>query len=261
MTQLIGPVRQYQLIQRHIDRVSAELMDNISNLLGIAFHDLMARYSRSEHAEQLLTAEYDGVLVSGKPDDYEGATIIDYKTTKAYSYAYEKPEWEQQLNVYRWLAQKNGILITGAEIVAVFTDWTERRTYDINYPPYPAMRLPVPLWRRAETEAFLGERIAAHLGAMNVTDADLPPCTSEERWRREDAWAVYRTENATKAYRVYTSQLEAEAALSEFRHGRIERRPGKSARCERYCPVASFCSQWLAIQKAELEDALQSLAS
>jgi hypothetical protein len=255
VTELIKSPRQYQLTKRHDSQITAELMDNIFSLLGQAFHQMMERHARGT-AEDIFTAEHDGVVVAGHPDDFKDGIITDYKVTSAWSYIYGKPEWDQQLNLYRWLLKENGKIVTGAQISAVFRDWAKGRTYQTDYPPYPSMTLPVRLWPTYQTEHYLDLRIQEHVSAENLADDDLPECTPEERWKRPDKWAVYNSEDQQRASKLFDNEVEAQSYLEDHPNGKIEYRPGTSTRCQDYCLAAPFCNQW----QAELEAGLSEFA-
>lgn len=260
VTQLISPVQQFQLIQRHTDDICVDIMDNLFLLLGQAFHEYMATHGKGQ-IEQLLSTEIHGQQIVGKPDCIANGRIYDYKVTSAWSYIYGKEEWNQQLNVYRWLAVKNGIPVNDLRIIPIFRDWNERYTTSADYPMYPSVQIPIPLWDLAITEQYVSERIMAHQEAAAQPDNQLPPCTAAERWQKEGTWAVYKTNASKRAYRICNSEIEAQGLVSEFPNGRIDYRPGVATRCERYCNAAPYCKQWQDIQKEELEAGMQALAS
>jgi len=92
--------------------------------------------------EQRFFAEIDGWHVSGAIDlqvvDPDGIHIKDYKTTSVWAVMNDKPEWEQQLNIYAWLVQKNKqVPIKSLQIVGILKDWSKREAErKPEYPPH-----------------------------------------------------------------------------------------------------------------------------
>ena len=74
-------------------------------LLGSALHVVAERGQAEGHRnEERLFAEINGVTLSGAIDVQqetpEGLILMDYKFTSVWAVMREKPEWEQQLNIY-----------------------------------------------------------------------------------------------------------------------------------------------------------------
>lgn len=259
VTELLQPPRIYQLKKRHGNELHVDVMDSLMSMLGTAFHDLMEQHTKTGEAELLLAADFNGVTISGTIDWLHDNTITDYKTTSVWSYIFDKPEWEQQLNLYRWLAKQNGFAITNLEVAAIFRDWSESRTNRDDYPQYRGMRIPQDLWLTDQIEQFLSDRISAHVYAEHVSDDDLRYCTAEERWVRGNKWAVYKSTKSRRASKLFPPEEEFEARhyADKFDNPVVKYRPGKSIRCDRYCPASIVCNQWLEIQKIELREELE----
>ncbi|GAG77480.1 unnamed protein product, partial [marine sediment metagenome] len=63
------------------------------------------------------------------------------------------------------------------------------------------------MWSDLEQEAFIQERLEMHVACESMEDADLPDCTSEERWERFPSgqpvqYAVLKNEFAKRATKV-----------------------------------------------------------
>jgi len=151
---------------------------------------------------------------------------------------------EKQLNIYAYIAHKNGIEVSGLQIINFIKDWSrheaERKP---DYPPHDIFIQDIPLWPIEQTEAFVMERIAAHEEARA---GNLPDCTDEERWLRDDKFAVMK-EKRVRAVRVFDSQEEAEtfiAAQKDADKHTIDHRRGQPIRCEQFCDVADYCDQF-----------------
>jgi len=75
-------------------------------------------------------------------------------------------------------------------------------------------------------------------------------CTDEERWQREDKYAV-RKESNVRALRVFDNKKEAEKFLKESKTTKdskeyvIDERKGEPIRCTgNYCKVNEWCNQY-----------------
>ena len=109
------------------------------------------------------------------------------KTTSVWAVMNDKPEWEQQLNIYAWLVATNKkVAIKSLQIVAILKDWSKREAErKPEYPQRNVAMINIPLWTFEEQEAFIKGRIAKHSAAEFAleTDADLPECTPQEMWK------------------------------------------------------------------------------
>ena len=217
VTELIDSPRRVQLKRRKRKFITVDVMDMVFSLLGTAFHQAMEDHTQAA-AEDLITATLDGQTISGKPDLIKNGKITDWKVTSAWSYVFGRPEWEQQTNIYRWLARENGILITGAEIVALFRDWTEKHTNNPDYPQHPMVRIPIELWPIDYTIMYIKERVDLHRSAAELPDDELPLCTNDERWLRGASWAVYKKKSHKRAKRLFKPDDydDPETAAREF---------------------------------------------
>ena len=75
-------------------------------------------------------------------------------------------------------------------------------------------------------------------------DGELPLCSDEDRWKREDTFRVVK-KGRKRAIRVLPSLKEAEEFLGSNEDGlSIEISKGESIRCGAYCNVAQFCNQY-----------------
>ena len=72
-----------------------------------------------------------------------------------------------------------------------------------------------------------------------------PPCSDEETWKRDDAWAV-KKKGLKRAMRVFDNEAEAkDFSEAQSVATEIEYRAGEPVRCNgNYCGVAEFCSQF-----------------
>jgi len=109
----------------------------------------------------------------------------------------------------------------------------------------------IPMWPEMDRIEYIHERIKCHQGAQNVynitegIDDTFVQCSDEERWKREDAWAV-KKKGLKRAMRVFNLESDADQFASEQSVPvEIEYRAGEAVRCVgNYCGVAEFCSQF-----------------
>jgi hypothetical protein len=225
----------------------------IWSIFGSAVHNVLEK-GADEHniVEQRLSTEVDGWVVSGAIDlqhiEKDGINIKDYKTTSVWAVMNDKPEWEQQLNIYGYLVSKNKKqLVKSLQIVAILKDWSKREAErKPDYPQRNVTLVDIPLWTFEEQEAFIKGRIAKHSAAefASETEAELPDCTPQEMWEKPPVWAVMK-QGGVRAKSLHDSLELAEVAKKESGDGyEIQERKGDRTRCKDYCLVNKWCKQY-----------------
>jgi hypothetical protein len=244
VTELIEPPRIGALKLRHKDEIVENASDRIWALIGSVGHEILARGSKGQIVEKRLFAELDGRKISGQCDLLEEG-IVDYKFTSVWAVKGElKPEWEQQLNCYAWLAFRNSIVARSLKIIAILRDWNvneAKRNPDM--PQSQVAVMPVRMWEQRVAEGWLRMRITLH---ENARAGVLPECNPAETWERPEKYAVMKKGNV-KASRVLDTKLEAGqwmASQPKPQDFSITVRPGERPRCESYCAVSEFCEQF-----------------
>ena len=248
-TGLLRPPRMAALFDDPDNIIFRDVSENLWTLFGTAVHSILEDSKHPDFiTEERLYCSVSGVKLSGAIDvqhiQKDGTRILqDYKTRKAYGVMNNDSD-EKQLNIYAYIAHKNGIEVSGLQIINFIKDWSrheaERKP---DYPPHDIFIQDIPLWPIEQTEAFVMERIAAHEEARA---GNLPDCTDEERWLRDDKFAVMK-EKRVRAVRVFDSQEEAEtfiAAQKDADKHTIDHRRGQPIRCEQFCDVADYCDQF-----------------
>ena len=249
VTQLIESPRYVQLMARHKDELTEDVSDLFWSFLGTMAHSALERHGEQfDKAEERLFVDIDGVRVSGKPDVYHDKKVIDYKLTSVWSVIKEgrSDKWKKQLNSYAWLFRQLGYEVDGVQILAMMRDWSKNKAkFEKDYPDTPIKLITIPLMPDAEIDAWVRERVAVHKLALTTSDADLPPCTAEDMWARDPQFAVCKR-GETRAQRVFSTLEAATAFRSERGPSSLEIvfRPGQRVRCEEYCLVKDFCSQY-----------------
>ena len=145
----------------------------------------------------------------------------------------------------RFLCRKNqnkltvgskNIQVKDLSIVAVLRDWSINRVEkDDRYPKKQAMTIPIRKWTDQEQEDFIRERIKLH--QESETADKLPLCTAEERWRKEDQYAVIKDGRRT-ALRLLPTREQAVQYLKdnnmiENKGCAIVHRAGEDVRCKK----------------------------
>jgi hypothetical protein len=245
VTKLIDAPQRRVLWRQHRDEVEEDVSERIWALLGQAVHHILERAGTDTLVEQRLFADIEGWTLSGQFDRLHLAsqTLSDYKVTTTYK-AKGDANWTKQLNILRWLAAKNDIAVEKLEIVAIFRDF--RRSEAGRNPEYPQQAVKVidiPVWTLEETEEYIRQRIKLHQVAQEGMSV---PCTDDDRWYSGNKWALMKP-GGKRALRVLDEEPDfvPEGTI-------VQVRPGKYRRCEEYCEVSRWCSQWQSTLSDEL---------
>lgn len=249
-TELLNSPRIVQLKRKHWDSIEQDVSEMVWALFGSAVHNILEHGKDAHHlVEQRLYSETDGWKISGAIDlqevEEDGIIISDYKVTGAWSVMNEKDDWHNQLNVYAWLVEKvKKEPVKKLQIIAIIRDWAARDAEKEGYPSAPVATIDIPLWPMEQRQQYVEDRIRMHSEAYfeSETEGDIPPCTPEDMWEKPTMYAV-KKEGGVRAKSVHKTREDAEAALPEKGHF-IEIREGERTRCEKYCQVNTFCSQY-----------------
>lgn len=260
VTGLIAPVQQTVLKQRHADELVEDAADRIYSLQGESIHTILERAGKGLEdyiVEERFYYTYKGVKLGGQIDifDKKHGILQDYKVTSVYSVRDGlKEEYVKQANINAFILRQNGYKVDGLQIVAILRDWrkmererdvadSKARGYRPRYPEHQVVLLPVPMIPDEEVQAYIHERINLHIKARHQTDAELPPCSAEERWARDSMFAVM-TPDKKKAVKLFPSEEEAKVFIHDSKELYIQERPGTNVRCLSYCPVRDICPQY-----------------
>ncbi len=261
ITELLRPPRIAQLEREHADEITEDASDRIWMLLGSAGHEVLRRSAAqgllfsedwTKERERNVIVEERAIVevivggikykVGGQIDYSESDKCIwDYKFTSVYA-AKEgtKPEWDQQLNCYRWMAAQYGIEIHHMQIVCIYRDWSKSKaSREPDYPQSGVRTFGIPKWPEFQAQHFICDRIKLHESAKTT----LPECTSEETWEKPEVWAVKKKGNK-RALKLFDSAKDATDWAASDPKLIVENRPGERPRCESYCRCAPFCDQW-----------------
>jgi hypothetical protein len=221
-------------------------------LAGTMMHKILESDAPNHISEERLHTEFNGWKISGQIDLQEiyedGIVLTDYKFTSVWAVMNEKSEWGDQLNIYAWLVERvKGTPIKNVRVLALIRDWSARDAVNREgYPQAPIVFVDYQLQTFADREKFITKRIDAHNDAyfQMSTGSELPKCTEDEMWEKPTTYALKKV-GGIRAKKVYMIQSEAEEGLIEAGKGyEIETREGERTRCEKYCQVSQFCTQF-----------------
>ena len=255
VTTLIGSPRVKLLTVRHWSKLTEDVADHLWRIMGSAVHYVLEKATSEDRLteEKFVEDVGDGFTIVAKPDIYDkvSCSVEDYKFTSVWAVMHDiKTDWVNQLNCYAWLLRKRGYEVKELWVDAIVKDWRrgEQRKYD-DYPAVPFKRIKLPLWTFEEQEIYIKERLEIYKNALPLADDDLPECTSEERWARPDTYAVMKNANK-RATRVLDSREDAEGHIAWLQNKdqkskyTVVKRPGSNMRCEEYCLMKDYCSQY-----------------
>ena len=242
------------------DKITVDYSDEVWKILGQGIHAILERANENYEdtiTEQRMFAEVNGWTISGQTDSLalDENILKDYKVTSVWTVISAlsggKKEWEEQLNCYAWLHNKTtGETIAQLNIIALARDWNKRELQRRggDYPVSAISTIKIPVWSFKKQEQFINERVSKHQDAELIFDigGDLPLCTDEERWKKDDTYRVMKKGRKT-AVRVLASQKEADKYLkgNDDKAFYIEHSLGECMKCTgNYCGVAEFCNQY-----------------
>lgn len=272
VTELLRPPRAAVLAARHKDKIENDCLTYSWSLRGRAMHYIMAaaKMKGAIIEERFIIP----VAVGGRtwnisfqpdycwpymPNTYE---LLDFKDTSIHAIGEgPKPEWVQQMNLYKWGFRKRGFNVNSLKIVAWLRDWSYTECHTKKKQGYPSqeiMPIYIPLWTDAQAFEFMAERIRLHAEAKTLPDSELPECSVQERWGKASCYAVIYKDGKSEGNairggascktRAAAIAMQMERAAKKGSATEIEFRPGTNTRCERYCDAAPFCNQWKQIR-------------
>lgn len=258
VTELIGPPRIMQLREKYWGEIVEDASDMLFALYGTIGHDILSKNAEGgKLAEQRLRIR---VVHNGRPwvisgqfdlvDDDDGTRVLtDYKFASAWTFIFGKPEWEQQLNIYRYMLKMNDLgPVQKLQNVLLFRDWSKREAErNDEYPRGRAAVINQRLWSDEEVLAFIHARLEAHA-------AELPKCTEEEQMVKQESVAVMK-QGGKRAMRVFevdrTNPGKAADDAARFMANEVAQNPelklelvtrkSDPLRCSNFCSVWKWC--------------------
>ena len=254
VTDLIRPPRITILSRRHWEEIEEDVSERIWALLGRAVHAILeAAEPDNALTEERLFAEVAGRTISGASDLFHDGVVSDYKVTSIWTriFGSKLKDWTLQLNFYAFLFRQIGFPVQALKIICIYRDWTSTKaTQDDRCPKMPVEVIQVPLWSFEEQEQEIQKRVELLKTLEAMSDDQLLPCTPEEMWEKPTAYAVMKP-GRRAALRVYASQALAEGHAKNNTGLFIQVRPGERTRCEKYCAVKRFCTEFAQYRAAK----------
>lgn len=248
-SELVQPPRITILKQRHDSEIIVDATEQLWMFLGKLGH-MIAEQAGADNAliEERLFAKVAGRKISGASDIgqwvLEDGVITDYKLMSVYAgMSMDRvPDWTAQQNIYAWLFAEHGFPIKALRICAIYRDWRpgEAKQRPKEYPPR-AQIINLDLWPQWKTGDYILDRLTALMAAEKLPDEELPKCTARNMWEKPATWAVAKP-GAKRALRVFDNRHAADEFCKP--PAEIAYRPGRRPRCEEYCPVNRWCSQY-----------------
>jgi hypothetical protein len=254
VTTLLKPPRIVMLEKRHGLEAERSIKSVVGAFLGTGIHAvfernlrLMAVLDDKYELERSVYDKINGRLIAGRFDIlYDGKELWDIKTCQTWKKIFDPnmDEWHQQLNIYSYLLHRRGIDVDSLNVLAVYKDWRKMMALrDRNYPQEQVVEYQLAKWPLEMQETFLYDRIEVMKQCEDLPDEELPECTREDMWAKPTKYAVMKNKKAKRATRVYDTMEEAETHAAT-KGGFVEIRRGERTRCDTYCSINQFCSQY-----------------
>jgi hypothetical protein len=247
-TELIKPVRIVAYTRKHWAEIEEDVSDRVWAFQGLTKHIVLERIAKLDPVRYLVEERFTwtmpgGRRISGKIDlyDRQTRTLYDWKETSVWKFMIgDTKEWEQQSNVNLFLMRMHDSDPKQLVNVAILKDFKARMARTTKKKDYPKCAIhltPLPMWTVAQAQDYILKRIAAHdKGAV-----DPPVCTKEERWQRDQEYAVMKR-GKKNAVRKVSDLDQAEAIASSCGPDHyVEERKAEPIRCLDFCAVQMFC--------------------
>lgn len=256
VTTVLKGTREIILGRRHSNEIVEDVADKVWLVFGSAVHQILENSQETQNQikeNKIKVVMNNGYTLSGIFDLYDDdtKTVTDYKTASVWKV--KMGEWEdykKQTLIYCYMLRKIGFEAKRGEIVALLKDWKPRDAkYDHNYPQHAVYRIGWDFneedFQRIEKE--LNDKFKEIEICELVKDEELPLCSNEERWKKEDQWKVMKQGRKT-AVRVLNTAEEADKYITDNNLPRplhyTQLFPGEDAKCIEYCSVCEFCEYY-----------------
>lgn len=252
VTALLKGACQAILERRHDDEIEQDVSDMIWMIFGSSVHKIIeqAQETIDQIKETKMVIDLpNGYKLSGIQDLYDDKTktVTDWKTASVNKVLYNDwDDYRKQTLIYCWMLRQIGFDARRGEIVAMLKDHSKTKALQGgNYPKKPVYKIGWDFTEQefADIEKWIYDRFDFIKRCEQLPDDELPVCTSEERWRKEDTYAVMKKGRKT-AVRVLNTQGDAQAYIDnnmlDDKHY-IEKREGADNRCDNYCNVNKWC--------------------
>jgi len=240
------------LQHRHKDEITSDSSDALMRVLGSGVHavcEMALAGEPSMKMEERLFVNIQGKVVGGQYDLYltDSHTLIDFKLTKANSYIFggREEKYSSQMNINKYILEKNGYTVEKLDIVEIYRDWDEKKAkIDSKYPPRAIIITTIPMVTSAVTEYRMKEYIDEYEKLSSIPDTQLPPCSAKDRWESKGSFAVMQ-KGRKNAVKLCSTREEANAFINtggvSISTAYIEERIATPVRCIDWCDVNKWC--------------------
>lgn len=256
VTDLTKSVREVILRRRHDAEITTDVSTMVWAIFGTAVHHILeqSEESTTQLKENKIVVDLpNGYKLSGIFDLYDDATgtVTDYKNTSVWKIMNgEFEEWRMQTLAYCWMLRKIGFDAKRGEVVAFLRDHSKSKAKVGKNPPLPVFQIGWDYTDKAavEVEEWIVERFKVIERCEQLPDNELPMCTKEERWTRDEKYAVMK-KGVQRAQKLFDGEEEAKAfaeQLAATKKGEfyVEHRLGVDPKCQDYCSACEFCTYW-----------------
>lgn len=250
VTQMCNPVCMTILQNRHKEDLESDVMDKYFQTIGTGIHHLaeIANKNKKYVVEERKYTTINDIVISGQVDLYSPLEqkMIDYKVTKAEAskFADKIEKYKTQLNVNKYIFEKNRFPVKTLEIVEIYRDWDKQKAKrEAGYPQTPIVIIDVPVLSNPVIEFEIKKYISEYTRERELPDENLSPCSPKDRWETQKSFAVMK-HGASRALKVCHSLIEAESYRSlntKVAETFIEERDATPKRCIEWCDVNEFC--------------------
>lgn len=252
VTTILNPTQLNILHRRHFDKLEEDISGMTNLIFGSALHNEIKRHDKTEYSEFYLNHEIkNGYRLSGQIDLYDSKNfeLIDYKTCSVWKIINQDfDDWYKQGAMYSWLLLKNGKIVEKVRFIAFIKDWSSAKAkYDKNYPKEPiyVYEFRINNFVLDTIEEFINKKFDEIIENEKIDDENLVQCSEKETWFTGNKFAVMQN-GKSKALKLFDTNNEAAKYINEKKQSGlyIETRVGQHRRCDEYCPVKNFCSQY-----------------
>lgn len=255
VTSILSGTRETILKRRHNDEIESDVADMVWLIFGSAVHSILEKGQETDTQlkENYLSVEMpNGYTLSGIFDLYDDATgeVTDYKTGSVWKITFDDwKDYYKQLLAYCYMLRRIGFNAHRGKMVMLIKDHSKTKAaFEKDYPKLPIY---VKEWEFSDDEIAGFERWATLKfeeieRCEKLPDSQLPLCTPEERWHKDDKYAVMKR-GAKKASKLCDTKLQARewiASKDDAEKYSIEFRAGEDTKCLYYCSAHCFCDHY-----------------
>ena len=261
VTEVLGGTCEAVLKRRHQSEVTEDVSSMLWAILGTAVHKVLesAQSGPEQHQEQWMCVPIEVDTGQGKRtyqlsgifdlfDELTG-TVTDWKVTGTIKWQKQEfDDYRLQILIYCWMLRTKGYKADNGEVIMMLRDWSKPKSrFDSEYPQCQVQKVSWSFTDKdfEEVERYILDWFTNVEKQEKLKDLELTPCSPENRWHRDDKWAVVKN-GVKRAARVLDDPDDAATLCEKLseKSGKpyhVEYRKGEDVRCEMYCSVSFAC--------------------